>query len=83
MGNAPNIEDAIKSKYPNDHKKVGELAWLVSDSKAITPHDVDMVLLGSGQNPVNIYGPHIVSSFSGYWGYHDKETWEWLNHRGM
>lgn len=89
------MEDAIQYSYPESYIKVSELAWLVEDKEAITPQNVDHKLLGRTPSlgvpmssaPARIQaqdlGAYLISSFSGYWGYHDGSVWQWLQSRGL
>jgi hypothetical protein len=77
------MEKAIQQYYPGDYIKIGDLAWLVEDKNAITPQDVDTKLGGGNSVISNTLGLHLVSSFNGYWGYHDKSLWQWLQSRGL
>ena len=89
------MEQAIQKHYPNDNLKVGDLAWLVEDKEAITPQSVDNKLLEKvpmlgvpmDNAPSKIhpkdFGPYVISSFSGYWGFHDNAVWQWLQSRGL
>lgn len=89
------LEQAIKKHYPENHIQVSDLAWLVEDKDAITPQSVDNKLLEKiptagvpmHEAPSNInpstFGAYLISSFSGYWGYHDNAIWQWLQTRGL
>ena len=89
------MEQAIRKHYPESHIQVGDLAWLVEDKDAITPQSIDHKLLEkiptagipmqdapSKVTPSDL-GAYIISSFSGYWGYHDNAIWQWLQARGL
>ncbi|MEZ8654811.1 hypothetical protein AB6D60_12575 [Vibrio splendidus] len=89
------MEQAIQKNYPDSNIKVGELAWLVEDKDAITPQSIDHKLLEKiptlgvpmQDAPTKVepseLGAYIISSFSGYWGYHDNSIWQWLQSRGL
>ncbi|EHZ2573867.1 hypothetical protein K5N30_002733 [Vibrio parahaemolyticus] len=86
---------AIQRSYPRDYIQVGQLAWLVEDKEAITPQNVDQRLLGIqpmagvpvSEAPSHIQpqdlGVYVISSFNGYWGYHNNSLWQWLQARGL
>lgn len=77
------MEQAIESQYPGAYLKIGDLAWLVDDKTSIIPQSVSEKLGGGDQHAANQLGTHIVSTFSGYFGYHNSHTWEWLQYRGL
>lgn len=82
----PAIESAIISAYPHDYIKISDLAWLIEDKNAITPQSVDNKILNANPNhptqPSDM-GAYLISSFNGYWGYHDNSIWQWLQSRGL
>jgi hypothetical protein len=64
-------ELAIKKIYPNDHIKISELSWLVSDngtSKEISDK------LGFSEGKL---GSNVVLSTNGYFGWASNSIWEW------
>ncbi|UKA23346.1 hypothetical protein IHC92_20560 [Photobacterium damselae subsp. damselae] len=81
VGNA--MENAIKRIYPNDYYQVGDLTWLISDDKAITPQDVANSLGDGDIEKTNQMGLHLITVFNGYWGFHDSSMWEWIRARGL
>jgi len=68
---------AIQATYPNDHIKVWEGLWLVSD-EAATAQEVCKKLNATE----GALGTVIVTSINGYYGYAPKNVWEWLAVKG-
>lgn len=65
-------EKAIKARYPNDHLKISDLSWLVSDD--ITTKEVsDKLDISEGGS-----GSAVVVSTNGYFGRASTNIWEWM-----
>ncbi|ENI4485026.1 hypothetical protein ABXZ88_000825 [Vibrio fluvialis] len=77
------MEQAIQRHYPDSYLKVSDLAWLIDDRTSIVPQTVSEKLGDGNQSIANQLGNHIVSTFNGYYGYHNSHTWEWLRLRGL
>jgi hypothetical protein len=62
---------AVQNKFPQHYKFSG--GQYVVSTPGPTAHSVSDQL-GTGLE----VGNYVVFSVAGYWGYHDKNLWEWL-----
>ncbi|MEI8659227.1 hypothetical protein [Vibrio sp. Hal054] len=78
------LQSAIEDAYDDDDWiAIGVDTWLVDDNAALVPRSVTERLLADYDDQSNPFGSYIVVAFNSYWGYHEKETWEWLKRRGF
>lgn len=71
------LAPAIAEAYPDDHIKVWDGLWLVSDDGATAQQVCQKLGATEGQR-----GSVIVTSINGYYGYAPKNVWEWLAVKG-
>lgn len=80
--NAPGqLESIITAKMqPQDVHKVDEKTWFVNaQGPIVTPKELsDFLGVSNGEA-----GRALVLHITSYYGYHAKETWDWLNVKGV
>ncbi|MFC5707577.1 hypothetical protein [Aeromonas eucrenophila] len=65
---------------PQDFHKVDERTWFVkAPGTIVTPKELSD-FLGISQGGV---GHALIFHITTYWGYHAKETWDWLSVKGV
>jgi hypothetical protein len=69
---APGFSKAIEQNFPNNYLRIGPGQFLIK-ADGLTTQAVSEKLGDNGEN-----GKFAVFGVSSYWGYHDKNTWEWL-----
>lgn len=72
------VAAALAVHYPNDHIKVWDGLFLVSDDNA-TAQQVCQKITGTNGGEL---GTLLVTSINGYYGYAGKNIWEWLSVKG-
>jgi len=80
--NAPEmLEKLIPVRLaPQDYHRVDEHTWFVNAPSAIvTPKELsDFLGVSNGEA-----GRALILHITSYYGYHAKETWDWLNVKGV
>lgn len=75
--NDASVGSAIQAAYPNNHIKVWDGLWLVSDEVA-TAQEVSSKLGATDGR----HGRVVITSINGYYGWAPKDIWEWLAVKG-
>ncbi|WP_064712089.1 hypothetical protein [Rhizobium bangladeshense] len=63
---------AIARTYPNEYRQLAPDQWLVATRS--TPQEVGEALSTHNAR----YGKVIIALVTQYWGWHEKETWNWI-----
>jgi hypothetical protein len=66
------LNAAIERAFSNNYYKIADRQWLVA-SPDLTTRDVVQKL-----GAQDTLGKVLVVSVANYWGYHDRDLWEWL-----
>lgn len=65
--------------FPNDHYVLDDRSWLVS-ANVISRKVSDLLEITSDEDILaGKMGRAIVFAIDGYYGFHDKDIWEWIN----
>lgn len=66
------IDREIEKQFPDDFRKITNTQWLVSD-QATTKEVCDKIGASSGE-----FGQIIVLRVDAYYGWHNRDLWDWL-----
>ena len=64
----------LESTYPGNYFKVDENAFLVAANGETSQEVSDKLGIGAGDSGV----AGVVIPVYNFWGFHDRQTWEWL-----
>lgn len=69
---SPGLQAAIERSFANNFLKLADNEWLVA------ANDLTTQQIGERLGPKGENGKFVVVSVVSYWGYHDRNIWEWL-----
>ena len=69
----PTLKAKIQEAYPNDHYVLNDRTWLVSGDY-ISSQVSNNLRISDGD-----MGQSAVFTIDGYYGWHEKQMWEWLS----
>jgi hypothetical protein len=73
VSNPDRVSAALRAKFPDDHKLLGNNEWLISSAAATSREVCDSLGISDGSN-----GSGIIVAMNGYWGRATNDIWEWI-----
>ncbi|MES2684638.1 MAG: hypothetical protein V4650_14050 [Pseudomonadota bacterium] len=71
------VDGYISNTLPaGSYRQVGSATWLIKDD-TLTTKELSEKIFDSAKGQRNI--SHIVVRFDSFWGWHDKDIWEWIS----
>lgn len=74
--NLSDIEARVASSF-GDYRPIAENAFVIR-SKSTTSQGISEKIFGESQGEDRVER-HAVFRFTAYWGFHDRDLWEWLD----
>jgi len=74
---AGQVQSALAEKIESTNfRKIGDCSWIIK-SDALTTKDLSQAIFSKPSEGKGV--SHVIVRLESYWGWHDKELWEWLS----
>ena len=75
MKSGNGLNDKIKETYPDNHFKITDTQWLISDKSKTTQEITELLGIGDGKFQEVV----VFKLSSAFFGWHSTNLWEWIN----
>jgi hypothetical protein len=74
----PNLVDAIKAAYANEHLSLSDTQWLVSDSGTAIEVSAKIGVTDPNNRQAKATGNAVIFSTTSYYGRAPTPVWDWI-----